>query len=103
MRYFVFRRDRYAFEAQLAAADQGSFISPLLTTNDLPTATLAAQLWSNWLNDYAFVFDTQQNAWIKVIPPGSQIPGAAIASPAMFVNTFTSQGTQLSPNTAVLR
>lgn len=99
----MFRRDRYAFEPQFAAAEPLAFIAPLLSTNDLPTATLAAQLWASWLGDYTFIFDQNANAWIKTVAPGTTIPGAVVAQPALFVNTQPPGNQPLDPNTGALR
>jgi hypothetical protein len=69
MRYVVYARSPFPWEPQFADAAPLSMVAVLLQTNDLPTATLAATLWADWLNDYGLVFDTQTRQWAKVIPP----------------------------------
>lgn len=69
MRYVVYARSPFPWETQFAAVEPLTMVRVLVQTNDLPTATLAATLWADWMNDYGLVFDTQSRQWAKVVPP----------------------------------
>jgi hypothetical protein len=83
MRYTVYRRSPYRWEAQYAATEPLEMIAPCLTTNDLQAAKFAALLWAKWFGDTAFVWDTTTRKRVGEYGMNSPLGGAVANAPAI--------------------